>query len=159
MKELTHVGPGGEARMVDVSGKPATDRVARAAGSIRMAPATLEAIRRNEIAKGDVLTVAKLAGIMAAKRTSELVPLCHPIALADVQMVAELDDALPGVRVSATTRTTAQTGVEMEAITAVSVALITVYDMTKGVDRTMVIGEIMMTEKSGGLGGDYRREG
>jgi cyclic pyranopterin monophosphate synthase len=159
MSDLTHVGPGGEARMVDVSGKPITARFARASGSIRMRPETLELIRKNELGKGDVLAVARVAGIMAAKRTAELIPLCHPIPLTDVQVTLALDDTLPGIRVEAAAKTNSQTGVEMEAITAVSVTLITVYDMAKGVDRAMLIGEISLIEKAGGLGGDYRRDG
>ena len=157
MSDLSHVDDAGRARMVDVSRKSPTDRIARARGSIRMLPATLNAIRENEIAKGDVLTVAKVAGIMAAKRTSDLVPLCHPIALTDIQVELRLADDLPGVRVEATARTTAGTGVEMEAITAVSVSLITAYDMLKGVDKGMVIGEICLVEKRGGKGGDWVR--
>jgi cyclic pyranopterin monophosphate synthase len=143
--------------MVDVSEKTATDRIAHARGAIRMHEGTLLAIRDNEIAKGDVLTVAKIAGIMAAKRTSELVPLCHPIALTDIQVELHLDDDLPGVRVDATAKTNAGTGVEMEAIIAVSVSLITVYDMVKGVDKEMVIDEICLVEKRGGKGGDWVR--
>ena len=156
-RTLTHVGADGEARMVDVSAKAATDRYARASGAIRMRQATLEAIRDSTLAKGDVLTVAKVAGIMAAKRTSELVPLCHPIALSDVQIVLSLDDTLPGVRVEATARTTAPTGVEMEAITAVSLCLVTLYDMAKSIDRDMVISEVMLVEKSGGRSGRWVR--
>jgi cyclic pyranopterin phosphate synthase len=156
-RALTHVGADGDARMVDVSSKPATDRYARATGAIRMRAATLAAIRDDTLAKGDVLTVAKVAGIMAAKRTSELVPLCHPIALSDVQIVLSLDDTLPGVRVEATARTTAQTGVEMEAVTAVSLCLVTLYDMAKSVDREMVISDVMLVEKSGGRSGRWVR--
>ena len=122
-----------------------------------MRAATLAAIRGNTLAKGDVLTVAKIAGIMAAKRTSELVPLCHPIALSDVQIVLSLDDTLPGVRVEATARTTGQTGVEMEAVTAVSLCLVTLYDMAKSVDREMVISDVMLVEKSGGRSGRWVR--
>lgn len=143
--------------MVDVSHKAPTDRLARARGSIRMRPETLIAIRDNEIAKGDVLTVAKIAGIMAAKRTSELIPLCHPISLTDIQVELHLDAELPGVRVESTARTNAGTGVEMEAIVAVSVSLITVYDMSKGMDKGMVIDEICLVEKRGGKGGDWVR--
>lgn len=154
---LTHVGAKGEARMVDVSAKSPTDRVARATGAIRMRAATLAAIRDDTLAKGDVLTVAKVAGIMAAKRTAELVPLCHPIALSDVQLVLSLDDTLPGVRVEATARTTGPTGVEMEAITAVSLCLVTLYDMAKSIDREMVISEVMLVEKSGGRSGRWVR--
>jgi len=156
-RALTHVSDEGDARMVDVSSKPATDRIARATGAIRMRAATLAAIRDDTLAKGDVLTVAKVAGIMAAKRTSELVPLCHPIALSDVQIVLSLDDTLPGVRVESTARTTAQTGVEMEAIIAVSLCLVTLYDMAKSVDRDMVISDVMLVEKSGGRSGRWVR--
>jgi cyclic pyranopterin phosphate synthase len=158
VSDLTHVDEGGQARMVDVGGKPATVRVARASGTIRMAFATLQAIRSNQVAKGDVLTVARVAGIMAAKRTAELIPLCHPLPLDDVQVVLSFDDTLPGLRVETTARTTARTGVEMEAITAAAMTLITVYDMAKGIDKTMLIGEICLIEKSGGIGGDYRRQ-
>jgi cyclic pyranopterin monophosphate synthase len=157
VSDLTHVGPAGEARMVDVSAKPETARQARAAGSIRMQASTLAAIRDNALAKGDVLSVAKVAGIMAAKRTAELIPLCHPIPLSDVQVTLTLDEGLPGVRVETTARTTAQTGVEMEAITAAAVALITVYDMAKAADKHMIISEIMLLEKSGGRNGLWRR--
>lgn len=157
MSDLTHVGADGAARMVDVSDKPVTLRMARATGSIRMRPDTLAIIRANALVKGDVLGVARLAGIMAAKRTSELVPLCHPIALTDVHIDIALDDALPGLRVEATAKTAAQTGVEMEAIVAVSVTLVTVYDMAKAVDREMVIGEISLAEKAGGRSGHWQR--
>jgi cyclic pyranopterin phosphate synthase len=143
--------------MVDVSAKAETAREARAAGSIRMQRATFEAVRDNVVAKGDVLGVAKVAGIMAAKRTAELVPLCHPLPLDDVQVELVLDDGLPGVRVEAVARTTGRTGVEMEAITAVSIALVTIYDMAKALDREMVITDIMLLEKSGGRSGLWRR--
>jgi cyclic pyranopterin phosphate synthase len=143
--------------MVDVSGKPVTARMARATGAIRMKPETLAAIRANTVAKGDVLGVARVAGIMAAKRTAELVPLCHPVALTDVRVDVTLDDDLPGVRVEATARTTAQTGVEMEAMVAVSVTLVTVYDMAKAIDKGMVIGEISLAEKLGGRSGHWQR--
>ena len=157
MSGLTHVDAAGTARMVDVSAKAETAREARAAGSIRMQRATFEAVRDNVVAKGDVLGVAKVAGIMAAKRTAELVPLCHPLPLDDVQVELVLDDALPGVRVEAVARTTGRTGVEMEAVTAVSIALVTIYDMAKGLDREMVITDIMLLEKSGGRSGLWRR--
>jgi len=143
--------------MVDVSGKDVTVRMARATGAIRMQRETLDAIQANTIAKGDVLGVARLAGIMAAKRTSELVPLCHPIPLSDIRIDITLDEALPGLRVEATAKTAAQTGVEMEAIIAVSVTLVTVYDMAKAVDRSMVIGEILLAEKLGGHSGHWSR--
>jgi len=157
MSDLSHVDGEGRARMVDVSGKDVTVRMARATGAIRMQRETLEAIQANTIAKGDVLGVARLAGIMAAKRTSELVPLCHPIPLSDIRIDITLDEALPGLRVEATAKTAAQTGVEMEAIIAVSVTLVTVYDMAKAVDRSMVIGEILLAEKLGGHSGHWSR--
>ena len=141
--------------MVDVSSKEVTARMARATGSIRMKPETLDAIRSNAVAKGDVLGVARIAGIMAAKRTAELIPLCHPLPLTDVSVDIAFDDALPGLRVEAAARTAAQTGVEMEAIVAVSVTLVTVYDMAKAVDKSMVIGEISLTEKVGGRSGHW----
>jgi cyclic pyranopterin monophosphate synthase len=154
---LTHVGADGEARMVDVSAKAETERFARARGAIRMRAATLDAIRSNALAKGDVLAVARVAGILAAKRTAELVPLCHPLPLTDVQLLLSLDDTLPGVRVEATARTTGRTGVEMEAITAVSLCLVTVYDMAKSIDREMVITDVMLVEKTGGRSGHWVR--
>lgn len=154
---LTHVAADGQARMVDVSAKGETERVAIAEGVIRMAPATLAAIRANEMKKGDVLGVARIAGIMGAKRTAELIPLCHPIPLHDVQIAMEADESLPGVRVTATARTVGRTGVEMEALTAVSVALLTIYDMAKAMDRAMVLGEVALVRKSGGVSGDYAR--
>ena len=156
-RQLTHVREDGEARMVDVSAKAETERMARAAGSIRMQPETLEAIRTNSLKKGDVLAVARVAGVMAAKRTSELIPLCHPVALTDVQIAIELDPDLPGLRVEAMARTFGRTGVEMEAISAVCVTLITVFDMAKGVDRTMVVSDITLLEKSGGKSGHFKR--
>ena len=158
MSDLTHIGADGRARMVDVGGKPETERMARASGTIRMRPETLSAIRDNVLAKGDALAVARVAGIMAAKRTSELVPLCHPVALTDVQVEATLDEALPGVRVEAVARTSGRTGVEMEAILAVSVTLVTVYDMAKGVDKDMLISDIALLEKRGGRSGHWTRE-
>jgi len=157
MSDLSHVDEEGKARMVDVSDKPVTARMARATGSIQMRRETLDAIRSNTVAKGDVLGIARVAGIMAAKRTSELVPLCHPIALSDVSVELILDDALPGIRVEATAKTAAQTGVEMEAIMAVSVSLITVYDMAKALDKSMVIGAISLAEKVGGKSGYWKR--
>jgi cyclic pyranopterin phosphate synthase len=157
MTGLSHVDPSGQARMVDVGAKPDSERFARAAGSIRMRRETLEAIRANAIAKGDVLTVAKVAGILAAKRTAELIPLCHPLPLSDVQVSIAADESLPGLRVEATVKTTGKTGVEMEAITAVSVTLITVYDMAKALDKAMLIGDICLLEKFGGRSGHWTR--
>lgn len=143
--------------MVDVAGKPDSHRVARAVGAITMARATLDAISENNIAKGDVVAVARIAGILAAKRTSELIPLCHPLALTDVAVELVLDPALPGIRVSATAATVGKTGVEMEALTAAAIALLTIYDMAKGIDRAMTIGGIALVEKSGGQSGDWKR--
>lgn len=143
--------------MVDVSGKPVTARYARATGSIRMKAETLEAIRRNSIAKGDVLSVARVAGIMAAKRTGELIPLCHTLPLSDIQVDLRLDPELPGVRCEAVARTNAQTGVEMEAIAAVAISLVTVYDMAKAIDRDMSICDICLQEKTGGKSGSWKR--
>ena len=156
---LTHAGPDGKARMVDVSAKPETDRQARAGGTIRMREETLVAIRENSIAKGDVLGMAKVAGIMAAKRTADLIPLCHPLPLTDVQVRCSMDEGLPGVRVEATARTMGRTGVEMEAMVAASVALLTIYDMAKGGDRDMVVGDVRLLEKQGGRSGQWRRAG
>ena len=157
MSDLSHVDDQGRARMVDVSAKPVTPRMARATGSIQMQRETLEAIRANTIAKGDALGVARIAGIMAAKRTAELIPLCHPLPLSDVSVDFTIDDELPGLRVEATAKTTAQTGVEMEALVAVSVSLVTVYDMAKAVDKSMVIGAISLAEKLGGKSGHWKR--
>jgi cyclic pyranopterin phosphate synthase len=153
--ELSHVDAGGKLQMVDVGDKPISDRRAVATGAIRMKAETLKAIRDNTLKKGDVLTTARIAGVMGAKRTAELVPLCHGLTLSDVQVRFKLDDGLPGIRVESLVRTTAQTGVEMEALTAVTVALLTVYDMAKAVDREMMITDVMLREKRGGTKGDY----
>ncbi|MBA2687981.1 MAG: cyclic pyranopterin monophosphate synthase MoaC [Gemmatimonadaceae bacterium] len=150
MKNLTHVDSAGKAAMVDVTSKPETARTAVARGSIRMRMETLDVIRANGLKKGDVQAVARLAGIMGAKRTPELIPLCHTLPLGAVDVALSLDDKLPGIRAEATVSTVAQTGVEMEALTAVSVALLTVYDMAKAIDRDMYIGEIELIEKRGG---------
>ena len=157
MTRLSHVNESGSARMVDVAAKPDSSRAALATGSITMARETFEAIRENRIAKGDVLSVARIAGIMAAKRTADLIPLCHPIALTNAAVDLELDSSLPGVRVSASAATVGKTGVEMEALTAVATALLTIYDMAKAMDRGMIIGEIALVEKSGGQSGDWKR--
>lgn len=154
-KSLSHVASDGSAKMVDVSEKPATVRTARARGSIRMKRDALEMIRSNSIAKGDVLSVARLAGIMAAKKTADLVPLCHPLLLDDVEVVLTVEDALPGVIAESKVHCTGRTGVEMEAIVAVTIALVTVYDMAKSVDRSMTIGDISLFEKTGGRSGVY----
>ena len=157
MSELSHVHPSGEAHMVDVSDKESTKRFARASGFIRMKAETLDAILRNSLAKGEVLSVARVAGILAAKRTAELIPLCHPLALDDVQVELTADRELPGVRCEAVTRATGPTGVEMEAMVAVAVTLVTVYDMAKAVDRDMCIADICLLEKAGGRSGHWER--
>lgn len=153
--KLTHVAADGSARMVDVSGKEQTLRTARAQGYIRMSLDALEAIRSHQMAKGDVLSVARVAGIMGAKRTAELVPLCHPLLLDDVQVDLRIDPAVPGVVAVSQVRTMGRTGVEMEAIVAVTVALVTVYDMAKSADRRMTIGDISLIEKTGGRSGSH----
>jgi cyclic pyranopterin phosphate synthase len=154
---LSHVAPDGTARMVDIGDKPDSPRMARATGQITMAAATLEAIVGNTLAKGDVLGVARIAGIMAAKRTAELIPLCHPLPLTDVSVTFVTDSALPGVRVEAVARTIGKTGVEMEALAAATIALLTVYDMAKAIDKAMVLNDISLAEKTGGVGGPYTR--
>ncbi len=154
---LNHIDAAGKARMVDVGSKPATARQATAQGSVTMSAAAFATVRDNSVAKGDVLAVARIAGIMAAKRTADLIPLCHPLGLDSVDLGLELDSALPGVQVTATARVEARTGVEMEAMVAVSVACLTIYDMVKAVDRTMTIGPMYLAAKSGGRSGDYRR--
>lgn len=158
MKDLSHLDDAGRARMVDVGAKSATARTARAEGSITMSAETLSAVERSTVSKGDVIAAARIAGIMAAKRTAELIPLCHPLALTDVGVEIELDRALPGLRVTAWASTQGRTGVEMEALTAVTVALLTVYDMAKAMDRGMEISRVRVTEKRGGKSGDWKRE-
>jgi cyclic pyranopterin phosphate synthase len=153
---LTHIGASGEANMVDVSDKAETVRVATAEGHVKMASATLALIGEGNAKKGDVIGTARLAGIMAAKQTANLIPLCHPLMLTKVAVEISEDETLPGLRVTATTKLTGRTGVEMEALTAVSVACLTIYDMAKAVDRTMEIGGIRLLEKSGGKSGDFR---
>ncbi len=155
--KLSHVDEAGRARMVDVTDKPATERVARAEGCVTMSAEAFDLVRSQTVAKGDVLAVAEVAGIMGAKRTGELIPLCHPIGLDHVLVEVELDPELPGVRVLATARTVARTGVEMEALTATAVACLTVYDMVKAVDRSMSIGDIRLLSKTGGTRGDWHR--
>jgi cyclic pyranopterin phosphate synthase len=155
---LTHFDAGGRARMVDVSGKQATARTAIASCRVVMAPATLDRLQAGEAAKGDVLGVARLAGIMGAKRTSDLIPLCHPLPLSTVAIDLMPDDAMPGVRIEALCKTTGRTGVEMEALTAAGVAALTVYDMLKAIDRAMVITDLRLEAKEGGKSGTYRRE-
>ena len=155
---LTHLDAQGAANMVDVTDKPATTRTARAEGCVVMLPETLALIREGDAKKGDVIGTARLAGIMAAKRTHELIPLCHPLLLSKVRVAIELDDALPGLRIAAEVRVQGPTGVEMEALTAVSVACLTVYDMVKAVDRGMRIEGIRLLAKDGGRSGAYRAD-
>jgi cyclic pyranopterin phosphate synthase len=143
--------------MVDVGGKAETARTARAEGSITMSIDALDAIERHALAKGDAIAAARIAGIMAAKRTAELIPLCHPIALTDTGVDLEVDRSLPGIRVTAWASTRGRTGVEIEALTAVTVALLTIYDMAKALDRGMEISEVRLTEKRGGKSGDWKR--
>lgn len=154
---LSHLKPSGEASMVDVTGKELSERVARARGSIRMRPETLAAIQANALKKGDVIGVARVAGILAAKRTADLIPLCHPIPLTDLQIELTPDASLPGIIAEATARATWKTGVEMEALTAVTVSLLTVYDMAKSMDREMELGDISLLQKSGGKIGNWSR--
>lgn len=156
MSRLTHIDDAGRARMVDVGSKETTDRMARAEGRLRCAGETLAIVREGRAPKGAVVSTAELAGVMAAKRTAELVPLCHPLALTKVEVTIGFDDDLPGFHVAAEARTVGQTGVEMEALTAVSVACLTLFDMLKAVDKSMVIEGIRVTEKSGGRSGDWR---
>ncbi len=158
MTELTHFDADGRARMVDVTGKGETVREATARGTVRMKPSTLGLIEQGRVAKGDVLSVAQVAGIMAAKRTPDLIPMCHPLPISGVEMQFRLNREESSVEIAATVRLTGRTGVEMEALTAVSVAALTVYDMCKAVDREMVIDRIRLVRKSGGKSGEFRRE-
>ncbi len=155
--KLTHVDEAGRAKMVDVSTKPVSTRTAVAEGAVRMSREAYELVARHAVAKGDVLAVAQVAGTMAAKRTGELIPLCHPLALEHVEVEAKTEPELPGVRVTATTKLVGRTGVEMEALTAVAVACLTVYDMVKAVDRGMVIEDVRLLSKTGGTRGDWHR--
>ncbi|HWK87542.1 MAG TPA: cyclic pyranopterin monophosphate synthase MoaC [Xanthobacteraceae bacterium] len=157
-KTLTHLGKTGEARMVDVSAKPATERVAVAEGKVVMTSATLDLVLSGDAKKGDVLGTARIAGIQAAKRTHELIPLCHPLMITKVEVALEPDRKLPGINVRATVKVTGQTGVEMEALTAVSVACLTIYDMVKAAERGMRIEGIRLLEKSGGASGNWQAE-
>ena len=158
MTRLSHVDDSGRARMVDVSGKEVTARTATARGHLTCRPETLETVRAGQVPKGSVIRTAELAGIMAAKRTAELIPLCHPLPLTKVEVRIEPDDELPGFRVTAEVRTNAVTGVEMEGLTAVSLACLTLFDMLKAIDRTMTIGGIEVAAKTGGKSGDWTRE-
>ena len=153
MNPLSHLDEKGNARMVDVGGKPASQRIAIASGRITMAPAALAAIRSGDAPKGDVLAAARIAGIMAAKKTAELIPLCHPLALDAVTLDFAIENG--GIRATATASLSGRTGVEMEALTAVSIALLTIYDMAKALDKAMVIGELRLLEKRGGKSGDW----
>ncbi len=155
---LTHFDAEGHAHMVDVSDKDVTSRIATAEGHVKMRPDTLAAITEGRAKKGDVLGVARLAGIMGAKRTADLIPLCHPLPITKVALDLVPDPALPGVRITATVRTTGQTGVEMEALSAVSIAALTVYDMVKAIEKTMEIGGIRVTLKDGGKSGRFEAE-
>jgi cyclic pyranopterin phosphate synthase len=154
---LSHVRASGEANMVNVGAKDVTERVATARGSIHMRPETLAAIQANTLNKGDVLAVARIAGILAAKRTPDLIPLCHPIPLTDIQVDLRADEKLPGILAEATTRATWKTGVEMEALTAVTVSLLTIYDMAKSLDPAMELDDISLIQKSGGKRGNWSR--
>ncbi len=157
-KNLTHIDSAGKATMVDVGEKPISHRIARAKGQIILKLATLELIKKGLTKKGDVLTVAKIAGIQAAKKTSDLIPLCHPLILNKIDVDLKLDDDLPGIQIEAMAITDGKTGVEMEALTAVSVAALTIYDMVKAVEKSAIIGNIRLVEKRGGLSGDVIRE-
>ena len=156
MSDLTHFDQSGQAHMVDVSDKAVTDRVAVAEGWVKMQPETLEKIIEGKASKGDVLAVARLAGIMGAKKTAELIPLCHPLPITKVSLDLTADEDRPGVRVEATVKTTGQTGVEMEALTAVSTACLTIYDMVKAVEKSMVIEDVRLILKDGGKSGLYK---
>ena len=158
MAKLTHLGKSGEARMVDVSEKTATERVAVAEGKVRMTRGTLDLVLSGDAKKGDVLGAARIAGIMAAKKTSDLIPLCHPLPLTKTEVDIAVDSDLPGLLVRATVKVTGPTGVEMEALTAVSVACLTIYDIVKAVERGMRIEGIRLLEKSGGKSGNWRND-
>ena len=157
MSRLSHLDESGRARMVDVSDKEATARTATAAGTLPCLPQTLEQVRAGKGPKGSVIQTAELAGVMGAKRTAELIPLCHPLPLTKVEVRIEIDDSLPGFRATSELRTKAVTGVEMEALTAVSIACLTLFDMLKAIDRTMIIGGIVVTSKTGGKSDDWQR--
>jgi cyclic pyranopterin phosphate synthase len=156
--KLSHIDPTGRARMVDVGYKPDSERTAVARGEVVMRSETLALIREGELKKGDVLTVAQIAGVMAAKHTAELIPLCHPLTLSHIDVELHIDPNLPGILIQAVVRTTGKTGVEMEALTAVSVAALTVYDMAKSAEKTMRIQNIRLVEKHGGMSGDVINE-
>lgn len=155
--EFTHFDKDGRVNMVDVSDKNVTDRVASASGRVRMQPETLKLVQSGRSKKGDVLTISEIAGVMATKKTADLIPLCHPLPITGAKVSISVDEALPGLSVTARVKTTGQTGIEMEALTAVSVACLTIYDMLKSVDKGMVIENIELLEKSGGKSGVYKR--
>ena len=158
MSKLTHIDEHGQAKMVDVGHKPDSERIAVARGEVHMKKETFDLIRAGQIKKGDVLTVAQIAGITASKRTSDLIPLCHPLPISKIDVDLALDEALPGVIITATVKVTGKTGVEMEALTAVSVAALTVYDMARAAEKTMKIQNIRLVEKHGGMSGDVINE-
>jgi len=158
MKKLTHLDRQGRAQMVDVSEKQSTKRTAVAKGSVSMRPETLKLIQDKKVPKGDVLCVARIAGIMGAKKVSELIPLCHPLNITSVDIAFDIDNKKNTIAIEATVKVTGQTGVEMEALTAVSVAALTIYDMCKAVDKDMVISDIMLIEKQGGRSGVFKRK-
>ncbi|WP_370334635.1 cyclic pyranopterin monophosphate synthase MoaC [Parvularcula marina] len=155
-KDLTHFDSEGRPRMVDVTAKEETARRAVAQGSVRFSQAAFDLVSREGVRKGDIRRIAELAGVMGAKKTAELIPLCHPLPISGVDVQVEPDSSLPGYKVTASVKTTGRTGVEMEALTAVSVACLTIYDMAKAVDKRIEIGSIQLVEKSGGKSGDYR---
>lgn len=157
MSRFTHIDTEGKARMVDVSEKPQTSREAVASGVVRMKPETLSLLKEQKVAKGDVLQVARIAGIMAAKKTSELIPLCHPLSITSISVDFSLDEGESSVQIETRVKTVGQTGVEMEALTAASAAALTIYDMCKAVDREMVITDVMLLEKRGGKSGEFKR--
>ncbi|MGB7339864.1 MAG: cyclic pyranopterin monophosphate synthase MoaC [Phototrophicaceae bacterium] len=156
--KLTHLDEHGRADMVDVGDKPDTDRIAIAEGAIYVQPATLRLIQAGNMKKGDVLTIARIAGIMGAKKTSELIPLCHPVPITKIGVDLSIDESANAIRIRAQARTLGKTGIEMEVLTAVSIAALTIYDMAKAVDRSMTIGDIRLLEKRGGVHGDYIAE-
>jgi cyclic pyranopterin phosphate synthase len=156
--KLTHLDEAGRVSMVDVGAKPETERIAVAKGEVQMQQTTLDLIRAGALKKGDVLTVARIAGIMGAKRTSELIPLCHPLALTKIDVDLTLDDAIPGIVITATAKLVGKTGVEMEALTAVTIAALTIYDMAKAAEKTMKIQNVRLVEKHGGKSGDIFNE-
>jgi cyclic pyranopterin phosphate synthase len=156
--KLSHLDETGQARMVDVSNKGETERIAVAQGEVVMKPETLETIRKGLIKKGDVLEVAQIAGIMAAKRTSDLIPMCHPLPISEIKIDLTLDNSLPGIKITAIVKAIAKTGVEMEALTATAIAALTVYDMSKAVEKTMRIQNIRLVRKTGGISGDVINE-